>query len=265
MNSEHISEVLAEYLDGRLDSHKNDIVEEHLKTCETCNQEMEELKVLFETFDKESIQVPTERLRANFLRQIEKEEKQLSKLSKTDHGRIYNLIFSETNFLKIAASIALLISAYTLGMYHEKEYSQTQLAILNRENIEVKQTAMLSLIGNKSASKRIQGVNFIDEFVEPDEAIVSALTETMLYDENTNVRRTSVEVLSKFITSEEVKSSFIEALKIETDPGIQIAIINILGDIREKKAAALMQNLLLQENVQPYVKEELESVIPNIL
>jgi len=169
------------------------------------------------------------------------------------------------NLLKIAASVALLVGVYFFGKQQQAQTSNAEIAQLADESLAFKQTAMLSLMGNKSASKRIQGVNFIQEFTEPDVAIVSALTDRMLHDENTNVRRTAVEVLSEFTASERVKTSFIKALKTEKDPGIQIAIIHLLGKIQEKKAVAPMQFLLDQEDTQPFVKEELKSILPNII
>lgn len=152
-----------------------------------------------------------------------------------------------------------------MGKYQQEEKSGKEIALLTNESMQVKQMAMLSLMENKSASKRIQGVNYIDEFSKPDEAIVMALADRMLYDENINVRRTAVEVLGGFTASETVKNSYIKALKIEKDPGIQIAIIQILGQLREKKAIAPMKYLLEQEDTQPYVKKQLESTLPQII
>ena len=165
---------------------------------------------------------------------------------------------------KIAAGIALLVGAFFFGKQRQAQSSNIQIAQLANESQGLKQTAMLSLMGSKSASKRIQGVSYIEEFDVPDDAIVNALADRMLHDENTNVRRTAVEVLSEFTASETVKSSFIKALKTEKDPGIQISIIQVLGKIQEKKAVAPMKYLLDQEDTQPYVKDELKISTPTV-
>lgn len=261
MEKNHVIHLLPEFLDDLLNETQKKNVESHLKECYSCSQELDELKKLFKALEEEREVKPSEKIRTNFFEQIE--------LEKHNNQKVVSLTPKKNNWmnnlLKIAASVVLLVGAYFFGKQQQEQISGIEIAQLTDESQAFKQTAMLSLMGNKSASKRIQGVNFIEEFAEPDEAIVGALADRMLNDENTNVRRTAVEVLSEFTSSETVKNSFIKALKIEKDPGIQITIIQVLGKIQEKKAAASMQYLLEQDDTQPYVKEELESVLPNII
>ncbi|MFK7811926.1 MAG: HEAT repeat domain-containing protein [Maribacter sp.] len=265
MEKDHIIELLPEYLDGLLNETQKKKVEVHLKDCEPCSKEFSELKKLFGAFEQEKEIIPSDQMKSKFFEQIELEKQNSSKVVSMDGSSIQRKNNWTNNLLKIAASFALLIGVYFFGKQQQEQISGKEITQLTDETQAFKQTAMLSLMGNKSASKRIQGVNFIEQFTEPDEAIVSALADRMLKDENTNVRRTAVEVLSEFTSSETVKNSFIKALKTEKDPGIQITLIQVLGKIQEKKAAASMQYLLEQDDTQPYVKDELESVLPNII
>ena len=262
MKNEHISDIIPEYLEGLLSSEQKDQADDHLASCADCTAEMEDYKTLLKSFQNEEMVTPSLELKRKLQRDIENEKS----ISPSHRNILSRKLHPQLNsFFKIAASVALLTGAFFFGKQQQKLVSDAQFAQLALENIEHKQTAMLSLIGNRSASKRIQGVNFITELPEPDEAIVKALTERMIHDENTNVRSSAVEVLSEFTASNTVKNSFIDALRVETDPGIQISIIKILGEIQEKRAAVLMKELLENENVQPYVKDELESVLPNII
>lgn len=265
MEKNHIIALLPEFLDKSLDEIQTQKVAIHLAQCAICSKELEELKVLLNAFNQEQLIEPSNALRTNFFTEIELEKQQDARVIAIASSSVKRKRSLTNNFLKIAASIALLFGSFILGKQQQQQVSSKEIAQLSDETIAIKQTAMLSLMGNKSASKRIQGVNFIEEFSEPDEAIVSALADRMLNDENTNVRRTAVEVLSEFTTSETVKNSFLSALKIEKDPGIQITIIQVLGQMQIKKALAPMQFLLNQEDTQPYVKDELKSVIPTII
>ncbi len=265
MEKNHIIELLPEYVDGLLNETQKKVVETHLVDCKSCSQELNELKALFTALESEKEALPSDKVRTNFFEQIELEKQNLSKVVSLNSSSSQRKSNWSNNLLKIAASVALLVAVYFFGKQHQEQISGKEIAQLTDQTRVFKQTAMLSLMGNKSASKRIQGVNFINEFTEPDEAIVGALADRMLNDENTNVRSTAVEVLSEFTTSETVKESFIKALKTEKDPGIQITIIQVLGKMQEKKAAASMQYLLEQDDTQPYVKDELESVLPNII
>ena len=265
MEKNHITELLPDYLDNLLTEKQKLEVELHLVACNSCSADLKEIESIVAVINNESMVVPSDSVRTNFFEQLELEKQNNTKTISLDTTSIRRKNNWPNSLLKIAASIALLVGVYFFGKQQQAERSNAEIAQLTDESLAFKQTAVLSLMGNQSASKRIQGVTIIEEFTEPDEAIVSALNDRMLHDENTNVRRTAVEVLSTFIASEAVKNSFIKALKTEKDPGIQITIIQILGKIQEKKAAASMQYLLEQEDTQPYVKDELESVLPNII
>lgn len=263
MENKHFTYLLPEYLDNLLAESQKKSLESHLKECNVCTKELEDLKILFKSIGDEEIKIPSSHLRANFFSQIELEKQEGSKvvsiaprISKTK---------SWSNLFKIAASIALLIGSFVLGTYQQEKKGNAEIAMLIDESEQIKQTAMLSLIGNKSASKRIQGVNYIDELVKPNNAIVTAIADRMLYDENTNVRRTAADALGNFASSIEVKNAFITALQNEKDPGIQIIIIHALVKIQEKKAIAPMQELLKNEETQPFVKEQIKSVLPSII
>jgi len=265
MKNEHVTELLPDYLDDLLEADANKKIKTHLKECNSCAKELVELRKLYQAFSSEAGIVPPPSIKTKFLEQLEEEKGLQSKVVSLDSDSLSKRSPLTANLLKIAASVALLIAGFLLGKQQSQEGHNKEIAQLTEEKLEFKQTAMLSLMENESASRRIQGVNFIEEFADPDEAIVTALTERMLYDENTNVRAAAVEVLSRFTSSENVKNTFIKALKTEKDPGIQIEIIQTLGKIQEKKAIIPMQELLQQEEIQPFVKKQIESLLPNII
>ena len=75
---------------------------------------------------------------------------------------------------------------------------------------------------------------------------------------------TAFEALVKFTSSETVKNTFIEALEQEQNPSIQVAIIQALVQIQEKKAAEPMKKLLEKEDTQPFIKDQIRAVLPSI-
>lgn len=257
----HVSSQLPEYLDGLLSLEDKQLVENHLSGCESCSKELEELRTLFTAFKEEHVPVPTPRLTAQFDQALEQE-----KLSQSEVVWLENKKSSWTsNLLKIAASAALLIASFQTGRILEMEKSNQDVALLLEESLQIKQTAMLSLMENQSASKRIQGVSYIEEFPNPDEAIMKALANRLLKDDNDIVRLNAFEALSGFASSEVVKSVFIQALEKEKNPSIQVGIIKALVKTQEKKAVAPMQKLLDQEDTQPFVKTEIELALPKII
>ncbi|WP_190810878.1 zf-HC2 domain-containing protein [Flagellimonas sp. S3867] len=263
MKKQHVSDLLPEYLDNILSNAKAAEVEKHLLTCAQCQKELEEFKVLFKAIADEPVSVPSDKIRSKFEEALELEkatETKVVTLSKEHKKSSW-----ASNMLKVAASIALLVASFQMGSVFQQKKSNDDLAFVQNESLQLKQTAMLSLMENQSASKRIQGVNYIEEFPNPDEAIVKALTNRLLHDENDNVRLNAFEALSKFTSSETVKTAFIKALETEKNPSIQIAIIQALVSIQEKKAIAPMQKLLEQEDTQPFIKKEIKLGLPKII
>lgn len=262
MENNHVLDLVPDYLDGTLDMETMKKVEQHLEKCDHCQQELEEMKALFQAMEDQSIPIPSERLRTSFEATLETEKETL--------GKVVSLPSPDKkpnwggNLLKIAASVALLAVSFQLGSLFQQRKADEDIALLRDETMQMKQTAMLSLMENQSASKRIQGVNYIEEFEQPDEAIIQALGNRLLHDENDNVRLTAFEALSKFTASETVKNVLIEALGTEKNPSIQVAIIQVLVEIQEKKAAAPMKKLLEQEDTQPFIKEQIKAVLPSI-
>lgn len=261
MKDQHIIDLLPEYLDGTLSSVEKQAVKTHIQDCASCQTGYEETKQIFQAFEIEKSLQLSAVVRNNFFAQIETE--------KVKSGAEISLNTNSKNYwslaLKVAAGIALLFGAFQLGNYQKQIKIDQKIALIEAEQNEFKQMAMLSLMENQSASKRILGVNYIDEINKPDDAIVLALTERMLHDENINVRLTAVEALGRFSSSKSVKDAFITALGTEEDPAIQITIIHILVKIQEKEVVNPMRKLLKKEETQPFVKQEIESLLPNII
>ena len=265
MKNKHIIPLLPDYVDGLLSEVDRKMVEIHLDDCALCHSELSDLKQLFHAFKAEEELLPSASLKTIFLAQLEEEMNAATKVVSLDPKLVRKPTHWTKQLIKIAASILLLVGAFFLGTEKSEERAKKEIAQLTEETLEIKQTAMISLMENKSASRRIQGVNYLQDSDEPDEAVVTALADRMLYDENINVRAAAVEVLAKFTTSEIVQNTFIEALKLEKEPGLQIAIIKTLGQMQEKKAVTPMKQLLENEETQPFVKEQIESVLPNII
>ena len=263
MDTNDIKELLPDYLDGTLSDKERKMVEDHLESSSELREELEGLRVLLQVMGEDKIAVPTTRLRTNFEQALELEKSSMGKVVSMETGKSKSNWAS--NLLKVAASIALLVASFQMGGVFQQQKSDADLLALQNESLQMKQTVMLSLMENQSASKRIQGVSYIEEFENPDEAIIDALADRLLHDEHDNVRLTAFDALSRFTSSEQVKTVLIEALEREKNPSIQIGIIQALVQMQEKKAVAPMKKLLEQEDTQPFIKDQIKAGLPKII
>ncbi len=261
MEKRNIDSKISDYLDGTLPKSEVEAFEKRLQMDKAFRNEVEEFKILFNAIKNEKMEMPSKQLASNFEKLLNEEKNNqirvVSMPSKPKNGTF--------QIFKIAASVAVLIGIFFLGRYSEQQELRETLVNTQQEVLEYKEATLLSLLGNESASKRIQGVQLVEEFDEPDEDIVAALGEKMLRDENTNVRSSAMEALSKFSYSDQVKTIFIAALETEENPSIQMALIEILGQLQEKKAIGPMKKLLEKEETQPFIKDEINNALPKII
>ncbi|SEK86488.1 Putative zinc-finger [Aquimarina amphilecti] len=263
MNCKQIEEKLIDYLDNNLDQREHETITVHLKNCDSCKESIQELKNIFDGIDSDYEELPSTSLKKGFEEML-KQEKELLQESK-----VVSLHNSSKNHwktaLQIAATIVLIVSSYFYGKQQNNASFSKEMAVLEKEKVQLKQEVTISLIENESASKRLQAVNYAEEFEKPGNEILKALINKMFYDDHINVRLAAAEALAKFSDSEMVRKSFINALETEKDPGMQIELIQILVSIQEKRAVPSMEKLLQNEETPNYVKDQVAIGLPNLI
>lgn len=263
MDCKQIEEKLIDYIDKNLDPKEYDTITAHLSSCPDCQESLNELQQIFKGIENEKEEIPDQSLKTSF------EEMLLTEKALLQEPKVVSLHQpSKSNWkavIQIAATIALIVSAYFFGKQQNQESFYEEMAVLQKEKKQLKQEVTISLIENESASKRLQAVNYAEEFEKPSNDILKALINKMFYDDHINVRLAAAEALAKFSDSEMVRKSFIDALEIEKDPGMQIELIQILVSIQEKRAVPSMEKLLQNEETPSYVKDQVTIGLPNLI
>ncbi|NMH87292.1 HEAT repeat domain-containing protein [Flavivirga algicola] len=263
MNCKDIEQDILDFIDGELATDKADKIKKHIGTCANCKAFYDETVALFGAFNKEEQQVPSESLREGFYKLLE-EEKQLLNPKVVQFNK-QEKAFPWKRAFQVAASIIFLFMGYFLGSHKTGKDANKQIIALQKETNELKEGMVLAMIENQSVSKRIQAVNYTEGFEKPDVKILEALIERMQYDGNMNVRLAAAEALSEFPESIMVKDAFIEALTTQKSPSLQIAIIQFLVKIQEKRAIAPMKQLLEHSDTPDFVKEQVNDGILQII
>lgn len=251
MKCKDIQQQLIAYLDQQLPKEEQVLIEKHLPSCDACTKELKELKTLYTVLSKEPVEQPSERLRANFEQLLAEEkaalEPKVISMQQATDWKVY---------LRVAASILIVVSAFLLGRFADSE---------KNGGTSERTAEVLAQFEDQSASKRIEAVSISEEFTNKDTSIIQALINRLFFDKNTSVRLAAVEALARFASEEMVKTALIKSLETEKNPAIQIELIHILAKIQEKRAIEPMQKLLDNKDVPVYVKQELQSNLPNLL
>ncbi len=163
-------------------------------------------------------------------------------------------------WLQIAASIGILLLGFWLGKVSSG--NEEQIAALQEQIAELHEVTLTSALKTHSASERILAVNQIGESpARSSERLIMTLIQTVNTDESANVRYEAIQALEKFADNQLVRNELVQSLEVQEDPLIQIALIRILVDAKEKAAVDPLKKMIESDQVIPEVKQQAETAI----
>ncbi len=266
MKCEEVRNLLIEYIDGNSAREIQSEIESHLKECAECRKEYSELQNLFRLMGEQKPDEPDESLRRNFKSMLASEiEKQrvVETVRDIPLHHLLNIKWSSP-FLRIAAGIILLVGGISIGMLLKSGMDSgrsKQLTELKSEMKDMKEMLMMTMLTGESASQRIKAVNYSAEIPYPNQKVIAALVSTLNHDKNVNVRMAAAYSLEKFWDNAVVRDSLVASLDHQTEPILQIVLINILTEKKESKAVKPMKNIIDNKNTMKEVKEIAEKSI----
>jgi hypothetical protein len=261
MKCEEVETKMMDYLDNNLDQETCLEIEKHLETCESCLDEFKEGQQVLNMISKDEMVKPDDSLRINFYhmlhKEIKKEGEDRSILSKP------SIPWYELGKYRVAASIALLICGTFIGLIIHTGFNNSsasnELKQLHSEVADLKKTAMFTMLKDESSSDRIQAVSYAGDLVNADENVIDVLVKTLNNDKNVNVRMAAAYALSKFANQRSVVDSLVNSLTQQTDPILQVTLINILAERKEKSALRPIQEIIANKSTLKEVRDVAEN------
>lgn len=169
--------------------------------------------------------------------------------------------------LRWAAAVLIVAFGFGSGFFIGlgKKADNSQLTALNREVDGLKQQVSLSLLSQPSASARLQGLAMTSRLQDPDPLLLQTLLDMLDNDPSVNVRLSAVDALYLFADREQVRSAMTASLSRQQSPMVQIALIDLMVSLREKRAATALKKLLGDSQVIPEVRQRAQAGISQIL
>ncbi|MHC2992868.1 hypothetical protein OB13_15240 [Pontibacter sp. HJ8] len=158
------------------------------------------------------------------------------------------------SYWRVAAGILLVLGAFWAGRYYNQRAAtapNAEIAALREEVEEMKKV----LATGASASERIQLVSQEYEAGQSDE-VIGVLITTMNQDPNVNVRVAASEALYRFHHKKEVRHALVQSLTQQTDPLMQLTLIDMLVDMKEKEAIGELEEMAQRKDLLPIVKDK---------
>jgi anti-sigma factor RsiW len=269
-NCEKIKDQFADYLTGDIDGSAMDEVRSHIASCAACREEIETLSAVWTKLGVLPQEQPSGRLRANFYAMLEEAKaKQEKEAALREPGRVRTLWKDFWAFRKpayaLSFSLVLLCVGIGAGYIFRAGSGAGSVASMRQELQDMRQTVALSMMTRPSAAERIEGVGWSAQVERPTARTLEALIRTLDEDPNVNVRLAAIDALYLFRGHPAVKDSLVRALTKQDSPLVQVALIDLLVEIRERRAVDALKSLIGTAKLNPEVKQHAELGLKQII
>jgi len=167
--------------------------------------------------------------------------------------------------LKWAALAAVFLLGLFSGALLWPEQSESPLAQLEKITSGEENDPYATLTSSASVTERLQGVQMIKQMDELDNRIIEALNQTLLHDDNVNVRLSAIETMLHFSENPRVREKLIRAIPYQTSPLIQMTLAEIMIALKDDRAVEEIKRLLQTQQVELEVKMKMEETIETLL
>jgi hypothetical protein len=267
MKCDEIRDLFPDALTGELDASARAKLEIHISGCPFC---ADELRRLSETWTRLGV-LPTERPAASmsgrFYAMLEAERRQIEVESAAAAVKpAHRSLFAGWHIPRPAFQfgLGLLLISAGLGaglLLAGRGPIGGRTAALRGEVDDLRQTVAVALLGKPSSSDRLQGLSYTRQVSKPGQTTLDALLHTLDTDSSVGVRLSAVDALYLFAGDPTVKDGILASLARQESPIVQVALIDLLVDVREERAVASLRTLIGKPSLDPAVRKQAENGI----
>lgn len=223
----------------------------HLASCEPCRSEVSRVGALWQGLDLLPLEEPSGKVRDRFYEMLGAYRQGLAAAEVRPARRWWTMPSWQA-----AAAAGLLAAGLGIG-YGVRGNGQppAEVSQLREEVANMRQLVALSLMQQQSASDRLRGVSWAYRAEPSDREVLGALVTAVNHDANVNVRLAAVDALRRFSASPETGRAVVQSLSKQTTPIVQVALIDLLVDLKNPEAAPELRRLSGNETANEGVRQ----------
>lgn len=244
--------LLPDYLQHSLTEAQTQMVEEHLRECADCREDVD----LWERLQSVRSIEPTGTMRARFEQMLGAYRDGVA--ADRNWRRWFGTAFAP-RWLQVAAGVALVAVAFTAGTLVERARDiDTELARLRLELENTRQMVAVSLLQNQSASDRLAGVSWSAKLPQANPEILEALLDRLRTDDSVDVRLAALDALRRYGGEVPVRQAVLGSLGHQQSPLVQVAVVDFLVACGARDAVPELQRLERNPDLLPEVRQRIE-------
>jgi len=256
MTCEHFCELLPAYCEQRLTSRDMAFAREHLELCTNCRADYE----LWVKLASLPSQEPSPASRSRFEHMLNAYQE--GRWEKAGRANWWTAWWRSAFAPPLASALAacLLLVGFIVGEHYStsRPPSNPQIAAMQAEVTTLRQLVALSLLEQQSASQRLQGVNYSTQVERPDPEISAALLHALRFDNSVDVRLAALDALRRYKDDRQVRAGLLTALQDQQSPLVQIALIDLFVEMRERDAKDWLRHMQQDTKVNSAVRQRAE-------
>jgi hypothetical protein len=271
MKCEQYEELFTGWIKKELKPAESEMLEQHLAGCSACREELAATRRMWADMDTVEVPEPSAHMQVRFQAMLDtykETEADKNRFLRDLKDKLNNLWYWQPR-LPMAYSLVIVAVSFACGywVFNTAKGAQQdkQLQALSGQVHELKQTMMLALMENPSASERIKGVSYTTEIKHVDDQVIEALLATLNNDPNVNVRLSTLDALTHLANHPEVRAGLIQSITTQDSPLMQSAIADVMLKLQEKKAVGSFKQLLKQKNLDNGVRDKIKQTINSLI
>lgn len=253
MNCEEAKLDLPEYLSHSLNEARELEFASHIAGCEACRSETERLGALWKGLAllPGTMPSPGVEVRERFYESLTAYKHGMASAKPAWRDRLA-AFWPAVAFAALAMGVGIGYMARPAGLAPN---SGPEVAQLRGEVNSMRQMVALSLMQQQSAGERLRGVSWAYRAEPSDTEVLSALLTTVNNDASVNVRMAAVDALHAFGASPVTRTAIVQSISKQTSPLVQIALIDLLVDLKAAEAAPELRKLNADQSIDASVRE----------
>jgi anti-sigma factor RsiW len=270
MNCDRAAELMPDYFQGTLNHEEADELEDHIEKCAACRETVATWNDLALLPEEQPSAASRERFQAMLAAYQEGRSSKTGLYTGPQKDAV--LFWGFGNWGRamaagLACALALLAIGFLAGRYANNSdfHAQAELAAVHTELTNMRQLVVLSMLQQQSATERLQGITWSTQEAQADPQVLAALVHTLRYDSSVDVRLAALDALGRHGNQPQVRAGLLDALQAQQSPLVQVAVIDLIVELRDTKAIEELQKVQQDPSLNPAVRERAQWAIRKLI
>lgn len=257
--------LVMDYMEDNWDTAKEAQLQQLIGAGELDPKELQAWKQLYQQTGKLPHPLPSQQLSKNFYAMLGSWDIQ----PKANAWQQFVQKFQQNPTIRLShfvAGMLLLILGIMVGYgLSPTQRYEAQISSLSQEIQHMRETMVLTLLDQPSATQRLKAVSISTHLSEADATIYNALLKTLNQDPHVNVRLAALQALLHYGQNPLVRQGLVQAIPQQSSPLVQIALAEAMVQLQEVQAVDKLKTLLEQDDLNEVARQTIERSIQTLI